>query len=106
VLLTPLYHQLSQSILDHLSHQIKVMAAETNVASHCEYFLKVLPVSNMSTNITGIKSLLVEYSELSAELKNKLEFPLHVIEDPEVKNRKFIACELNRVGASYRSPWR
>lgn len=69
---------------------------------HFDYLLRTLPVSDAARDT--IYSLSSSAADIHPQIKTRLEFPLSVMEDPE-KRKKFIACEMNRLGNSHRSPW-
>jgi capping protein beta len=95
-----------------------------------EYLLRTLPVSEAAENRDGKVIYLVKFLalchttaltystcvsvlgiyslaggvELAPSVRSKLDFPLQLAEDTD-KKKKFIVCEINRSGTSYRSPW-
>ena len=76
----------------------------SSATPHLEYLLRTLPVSDAGGNRDTVYSLTASSAEIPPQLKTRLEFPLSVMEDTE-KRKKFIACEMNRLGSSHRSPW-
>jgi capping protein (actin filament) muscle Z-line, beta len=63
--------------------------------------MRRLPPNNIEQNLTGLLNLCPEESD---ELLQRIDQPLE--EDFDVESgRKFLKCDYNRDGDSYRSPW-
>ena len=76
-----------------MSEQEKVNAA-LNV-------MRRLPPAQVEMNLSGLVNLM---PELTDELLQRVDQPLEVMTDPET-NEKYLKCDYNRDGDSYRSPW-
>ena len=75
-----------------------------SVSSSVDYLLRTLPVKDAASNRSNLQTL-IGSADVSSSVKSRLDFPLILLEDPDSKNKKYFACELNRFGSSYRSPW-
>jgi capping protein (actin filament) muscle Z-line, beta len=76
------------------------MAEEEQMNSSLN-LMRRLPPSQTETNLSGLVSLLPELSE---DLLQRVDQPLQIGVD-ESNNKKYILCDYNRDGDSYRSPW-
>lgn len=63
--------------------------------------MRRMPPSSIENSLAGLIELV---PELTDELLNHVDQPLKVQTDPET-NKKYILCDYNRDGDSYRSPW-
>ena len=63
--------------------------------------LRRLPPNAIEHNLTGILNLLPNYAD---ELLQRIDQPLETNLD-ESNGRKYLCCDYNRDGDSYRSPW-
>lgn len=63
--------------------------------------MRRLPPNNVQQNLSGLLNLVPEETD---ELLQRIDQPLEVSIDSET-GRKFLLCDYNRDGDSYRSPW-
>lgn len=63
--------------------------------------MRRMPPAQTETSLSGLINLV---PELTDELLQRVDQPLQVQTDPEA-GKKFVICDLNRDGDSYRSPW-
>ena len=63
--------------------------------------MRRLPPKNIEQNVTGLLNLLPDQMD---ELLQRIDQPLEEEVDPET-GRKYLRCDYNRDGDSYRSPW-
>ena len=63
--------------------------------------MRRLPPKNVEQNLTGLLNLLPDQMD---ELLQRIDQPLEEETDPET-GRKYLRCDYNRDGDSYRSPW-
>mmetsp|Transcript_22245 Transcript_22245/g.27196 ORF Transcript_22245/g.27196 Transcript_22245/m.27196 type:complete len:298 (-) Transcript_22245:169-1062(-) len=71
----------------------------------CLNVLRRTPPSDTDQNLKGLVALLSPNEDLAEELLQRVDAPLIGTTDPEADNRKFLKCDHNRDGKSYRSPW-
>jgi len=67
----------------------------------CLNIMRRMPPSKIEMNLSGLLNLL---PHLTDDLLQRVDQPLQVGVD-ETNNKKFIKCDYNRDGDSYRSPW-
>ena len=67
----------------------------------CLNIMRRMPPSKIEMNLSGLLNLL---PELTDDLLQRVDQPLQIGID-ETNNKKFIKCDYNRDGDSYRSPW-
>eukprot|EP01041_Mallomonas_annulata_P001265 gene1265-2446_t len=67
----------------------------------CLSLMRRLPPNNIGQNLSGLLNLVPEETD---ELLQRIDQPLQEMTDSET-GRKFILCDYNRDGDSYRSPW-
>ena len=67
----------------------------------CLNIMRRMPPSKIDMNLSGLLNLL---PELTDDLLQRVDQPLQIGVD-EVTNKKYIQCDYNRDGDSYRSPW-
>ena len=63
--------------------------------------MRRMPPSNIEVNLSGLLNLMPEETD---ELLQRVDQPLQVAVDP-AKGKKYLLCDYNRDGDSYRSPW-
>eukprot|EP01084_Bolivina_argentea_P247530 414096_1 len=68
---------------------------------HCLHILRRTPPSDIENNLERLVAL---RPDLDEELCNKVDLPFEIDVDPTT-GQKFIICDFNRDGDSYRSPW-
>jgi capping protein beta len=70
--------------------------------NECIQLIQLLPVSKIDNNIDGISSIIYDNDDLLNEFTQKTDNRIEICN--EDKEGKFIKCEQNRYGDSYRSP--
>jgi len=63
--------------------------------------MRRMPPAQTETSLSGLISLV---PDLTDELLQRVDQPLKVATDPDTA-KKYVLCDLNRDGDSYRSPW-
>lgn len=63
--------------------------------------MRRMPPNKVEQNLSGLLNLLPDDQD---ELLQRIDQPLQEVTDP-VSGRKFLQCDYNRDGDSYRSPW-
>ena len=76
--------------------------AEADVISASLSLMRRLPPNKVEQNLTGLTNLLPEETD---ELLQRIDQPLMEAMDVEM-GRKYLQCDYNRDGDSYRSPWK
>ena len=77
------------------------MASEELQIDSALNLMRRLPPSSMESNLSGLVNLL---PALTDDLLQRVDQPLKIGVD-EGNNQKYILCDYNRDGDSYRSPW-
>ena len=73
----------------------------TDKISTCLSLMRRLPPNKIEQNVSGLVNLVPEETE---ELLQRIDQPLQESIDKET-GRKYLNCDYNRDGDSYRSPW-
>jgi capping protein beta len=66
--------------------------------------MRRMPPSKIEHNLAGLLNLVDDEEEVVEELLQRVDQPLQVETDKST-NQKFLLCDYNRDGDSYRSPW-
>ena len=74
---------------------------DADVVNSCLNIMRRMPPSDIEINLSGLLNLL---PELTDDLLQRVDQPLQIGID-EKNQRKYIKCDYNRDGDSYRSPW-
>ncbi len=66
--------------------------------------MRRMPPSKVEHNLAGLLNLVDEDEDVVEELLQRVDQPLQVETDKST-GQKFLLCDYNRDGDSYRSPW-
>jgi capping protein beta len=67
----------------------------------CLSIMRRMPPAQTETSLSGLVNLV---PDLTDELLQRVDQPLKVMDCPDT-GRKYVLCDYNRDGDSYRSPW-
>jgi len=71
----------------------------------CLNILQKTPTEEIEQNLPALAVFLSTDQDAVEELFQRVDTPLGEDSDPHVKGKKFLLCDHNRDGESYRSPW-